>query len=165
MDNLDSLNPSTDDFASMFESSPAADAMIEGKVIPATVISVESDFVVVDIGLKTEGRIPAREFALEETPPVPGAIVEVFLDRIENALGDAMGKKRGQQDSAEQKQKGSQVCEDDKGRHNSGKFGVSRPQQAKRPLPHLPVHHDADMAIDLVRDLGGIAQRLPARDQ
>ena len=86
----ESMNPSTDDFASMFETSPAASAMQEGQVIPATVIGVENDFILVDIGLKTEGRIPAKEFSMEDTPPEAGAIVDVYLDRIENALGDAV---------------------------------------------------------------------------
>ena len=54
----DSMNPSSDDFASMFESSAAASAMQEGQVVPATVIRIENDAVLVDIGLKTEGRIP-----------------------------------------------------------------------------------------------------------
>ena len=85
-----SMNPSTDDFASMFETSAAAAAMQEGQVVPATVIRIENDFVLVDIGLKTEGRIPAREFALEDDQPKPGDIVDVYLDRIENALGDAV---------------------------------------------------------------------------
>ncbi len=86
----ESMNPSSEDFASMFESSPAANAMQEGKVVPATVIGIENDAVIVDVGLKTEGRIPLKEFLLEESQPEPGAIVEVFLDRIENALGEAV---------------------------------------------------------------------------
>ena len=86
----DSMNPTTDDFAAMFEGSAAADTMTEGKVIPATVISVENDVVVVDVGLKTEGRIPLKEFFLDENQPETGKIVEVYLDRIENALGDAV---------------------------------------------------------------------------
>ncbi|MEZ5945462.1 MAG: 30S ribosomal protein S1 [Hyphomonas sp.] len=85
-----SMNPSTDDFAAMFETSAAAAAMQEGQVVAATVIRIENDFVLVDIGLKTEGRIPAREFSMEDEPPKPGAIVDVYLDRIENALGDAV---------------------------------------------------------------------------
>ena len=84
------MNPTTDDFAAMFEGSVAADTMTEGKVIPATVISVENDVVVVDVGLKTEGRIPLKEFFLDENQPETGKIVEVYLDRIENALGDAV---------------------------------------------------------------------------
>ena len=88
--NTETLNPTTDDFASMFEQSAAAESMVEGKVVPATIISVDSDFVVVDVGLKTEGRIATREFALEDTPPEVGSIIEVYLDRIENAKGDAV---------------------------------------------------------------------------
>ena len=66
--------------------------MIEGRVVPATVVAIENDFVVVDVGLKTEGRIPLREFLadLDAKPPKKGDIVEVYLDRIENALGDAV---------------------------------------------------------------------------
>jgi small subunit ribosomal protein S1 len=84
------MNPSTDDFASMFESSAAAAAMQEGQVVPATVIRIENDAVLVDIGLKTEGRIPLREFSMEDDQPKTGDIVDVYLDRIENALGDAV---------------------------------------------------------------------------
>ena len=86
----DSFNPTTDDFAAMFESSTAASAMQEGQVIPATVIRIDNDAVLVDIGLKTEGRIPVKEFSMEDKEPAPGDIVDVYLDRIENALGDAV---------------------------------------------------------------------------
>ena len=84
------MNPSTDDFAALFEESFAGSAMIEGRVVSATVTSVGGDFITVDVGLKTEGRIPLREFAADETQPTVGAIVEVYLERIENALGDAV---------------------------------------------------------------------------
>jgi len=84
------MNPSTDDFAALFEESFAGSAMIEGRVVTATVTAVGSDFITVDVGLKTEGRIPLREFAADETQPTLGAIVEVYLERIENALGDAV---------------------------------------------------------------------------
>ncbi|KCZ50975.1 30S ribosomal protein S1 [Hyphomonas beringensis] len=86
----DKMNPSTDDFAAMFESSTAASAMQEGQVIPATVIRIDNDAVLVDIGLKTEGRIPLKEFSMEDKEPASGDIVDVYLDRIENALGDAV---------------------------------------------------------------------------
>ena len=72
---LATLNPSTDDFAAMLDESFAGSAMIEGRVVPATVTSVGSDFITVDVGLKTEGRIPTREFAADETQPTVGAIV------------------------------------------------------------------------------------------
>ena len=85
-------NPSRDDFAAMLDSSLTGRGIVEGRVVPATVTAIEKDAVVVDLGLKTEGRIPLREFVLDdgvETPKV-GEIVEVYLDRIENALGDAV---------------------------------------------------------------------------
>ena len=85
-----SLNPTTDDFAALFEESFSGSGMIEGRVVAATVTSVAGDFITVDVGLKTEGRIPAREFATDETQPTVGAVVEVYLERIENALGDAV---------------------------------------------------------------------------
>ncbi len=87
---LESMNPSTDDFAALFEGSAASETMIEGRVIPATVVAIESDTVIVDVGLKTEGRIPLKEFFLDENEPDVGKIVEVYLERIENALGDAV---------------------------------------------------------------------------
>jgi len=87
------LSPSRDDFASLLENSLAGRGMVEGRVVPATVVGLEHDVVVVDVGLKTEGRIPMREFAPDEDAkglPKVGDIVEVYLDRIENALGEAV---------------------------------------------------------------------------
>ena len=86
------MNPSTQDFAAMLEESLVGRGMVEGRVVPATVVAIENDFVVVDVGLKTEGRIPLREFMAEGEGPAPkaGEIVEVYLDRIENALGEAV---------------------------------------------------------------------------
>ncbi|MFN7054856.1 30S ribosomal protein S1 [Hyphomonas sp.] len=84
------MNPTSADFAALFEGSAAAAAMQEGQVIPATVLRIDNDAIVVDIGLKTEGRIPVKEFALEEKQPAPGDLIDVYLDRIENALGEAV---------------------------------------------------------------------------
>ncbi len=84
------MNPTPADFAAMFEGSAAAAAMQEGQVIPATVLRIDNDAVVVDIGLKTEGRIPTKEFAPEDKQPVAGDLIDVYLDRIENALGEAV---------------------------------------------------------------------------
>jgi small subunit ribosomal protein S1 len=87
-----SLNPTRDDFAALLDQSFESRGMVEGRVIAATVVAIEHDFVVVDIGLKTEGRIPLREFLIDDGAGQPklGDIVEVYLDRIENALGDAV---------------------------------------------------------------------------
>ncbi|ANP46664.1 30S ribosomal protein S1 [Candidatus Viadribacter manganicus] len=87
-----SMNPTRDDFAALLDQSLGSKGLIEGRVMPATVVAIEHDFVVVDIGLKTEGRIPLREFLVDDGAgqPKAGDIVEVYLDRIENALGDAV---------------------------------------------------------------------------
>jgi small subunit ribosomal protein S1 len=63
----DKMNPSTDDFASMFEASIETNSMQEGSVIKGRVTAIEKDIVVIDVGLKTEGRVPLREFYVPGT--------------------------------------------------------------------------------------------------
>ncbi len=83
--------PTTDDFAQMLEASMAGRDMMEGSVVKGTVTSIENDAVVIDVGLKTEGRIQLREFTGPgSTAPAVGDEVEVYLERIENALGEAV---------------------------------------------------------------------------
>ena len=87
----ESLTPTTDDFAAMLEASLAGRDLAEGQVIKGNVTAIENDVVVVDVGLKTEGRVPMREFTGPGADaPVVGDEVEVYLERIENALGDAI---------------------------------------------------------------------------
>ena len=88
----DSLTPSTSDFASMLEASLETNSMDEGSVVTGRVTGIEKDMVIVDVGLKTEGRIPIREFYIpgsDEQVKV-GDDVDIYLERIENALGDAV---------------------------------------------------------------------------
>src|SRR6201995_1548136 len=85
-------SPSRDDFAAMLEQSFVTQSPQEGQVIKGTIVSIENDFAMVDVGLKTEGRISLKEFAM---PGVPtdlkvGDEVEVYLERVENAMGEAM---------------------------------------------------------------------------
>lgn len=88
----ESLNPTTDDFAAMLAVSLETNNMKEGGVVTGTITGIEKDIVIVDIGLKTEGRIPLREFYEPGNDDVVsiGDKVEIFLERIENALGDAV---------------------------------------------------------------------------
>src|SRR3569833_2935438 len=84
--------PSHDDFAAMLEQSFQTQSPQEGQVIKGTIVAIENDFAMVDVGLKTEGRISLKEFAM---PGVPaninvGDTVEVYLERVENALGEAV---------------------------------------------------------------------------
>ena len=88
----DSMTPSTDDFASMLEASFETNDMSEGSVVKGTVTAIEKDIALIDVGLKTEGRVPLREFytpGSDENIKV-GDTVDIYLERIENALGDAV---------------------------------------------------------------------------
>ncbi len=87
-----SKNPSREDFAAMLEESFTRNDLQEGSVVKGKVVGIEKDIAVIDIGLKTEGRVPLREFAGHgRTADIKiGDEVEVFLDRVENALGEAV---------------------------------------------------------------------------
>jgi small subunit ribosomal protein S1 len=85
-------SPSRDDFAAMLEASFETQSPQEGAVITGTVVAIENDFAVVDVGLKTEGRVSLKEFSMPGVPPsiAVGDQVEVYLERVENALGEAV---------------------------------------------------------------------------
>ncbi len=89
---LEKLNPSVDDFAALLEESLSKINLSEGTVINGKVTAIENDYVIVDVGLKTEGRIPVREFKTAAGPSIPeqGDSVDVYLDRVENSVGEAV---------------------------------------------------------------------------
>ena len=64
----------------------------ESRVVKGTVTAIENGYAVIDVGLKSEGRIPLKEFARGEDDHglTVGGEVEVFVDRVENADGEAM---------------------------------------------------------------------------
>src|SRR5574338_890776 len=85
--------PTRDDFAQLLnESLGGENAAFEGKVVNGTVTAIENDLAVIDVGLKSEGRVPLREFAApgQKAELKVGDEVEVFVDRVENADGEAM---------------------------------------------------------------------------
>ncbi|MBZ9881740.1 30S ribosomal protein S1 [Mesorhizobium sp. CA10] len=85
-------NPSRDDFASMLEESFTAGHSGEGQVVRGTITAIEKDMAIIDVGLKVEGRVPLKEFGAKgkESSLKVGDTVEVYVERIENALGEAM---------------------------------------------------------------------------
>ena len=88
-----SLSPSRDDFAALLDESMGGRDFMEGQVVKGIVVGIEKDFAIIDVGLKTEGRISIKEFGTDEegaSPIVIGATVEVFLERVENAMGEAV---------------------------------------------------------------------------
>ncbi len=85
-------SPSREDFAALLEESFSVRPPTEGAVIRGTIVAIENDFAIVDVGLKTEGRVSLKEFSVPGMAPrvTVGDEVEVYLERIENALGDAV---------------------------------------------------------------------------
>src|ERR1700692_4461788 len=84
--------PLHEDFARLLDESFGNGNLQEGSVIKGTVVAIEKDVAVIDVGLKTEGRVPLKEFAGpgREAALKVGDEVEVYLDRVENALGEAV---------------------------------------------------------------------------
>jgi small subunit ribosomal protein S1 len=85
-------NPSRDDFAAMLDQTLGQADSFEGRVVVGTVTGIENDLAVIDVGLKSEGRVPLREFAApgQKADLKVGDEVEVYVDRVENANGEAM---------------------------------------------------------------------------
>ncbi|MBL4787465.1 MAG: 30S ribosomal protein S1 [Cohaesibacteraceae bacterium] len=86
--------PSVEDFAALLEESFAVSDVMEGTVVKGIVIAIEKDLAVIDVGLKVEGRVALKEFGIrgkdEENKLPIGSEVEVYLERVENAAGEAV---------------------------------------------------------------------------
>ncbi|TIW19920.1 MAG: 30S ribosomal protein S1 [Mesorhizobium sp.] len=89
---MSAANPTRDDFASMLEESFTAGHSGEGQVVRGTITAIEKDMAIIDVGLKVEGRVPLKEFGAKgkDSSLKVGDTVEVYVERIENALGEAM---------------------------------------------------------------------------
>ncbi|MFQ3665315.1 MAG: 30S ribosomal protein S1 [Sphingomonadaceae bacterium] len=87
-----SAMPSREDFAALLDQSLGSSQSFEGRVVKGRVTAIENDLVVIDVGLKSEGRVPIKEFlSFNGEPEVAvGDEVDVYVDRVENALGEAM---------------------------------------------------------------------------
>jgi small subunit ribosomal protein S1 len=85
-------NPTKEDFAALLEESFEHNDIGEGSVVKGRIVAIENDLAVIDVGLKTEGRIPLKEFgATGRNGAVSvGDEVEVYLERVENSLGEAV---------------------------------------------------------------------------
>ncbi len=91
MQSVHSHAPTREDFSAMLDESYGQKDAFEGTVVKGVVVALEKDVAVIDIGLKTEGRIALKEFAGPGVPPLKvGDEVEVYLERVENALGEAV---------------------------------------------------------------------------
>ncbi|NQW10636.1 MAG: 30S ribosomal protein S1 [Alphaproteobacteria bacterium] len=81
-----------EDFEALLEESFGQVTSIEGSVVRGTVISIENDSALIDVGLKSEGRVALKEFAVPGQKPEinVGDIVEVYVERLEDRNGEAM---------------------------------------------------------------------------
>jgi small subunit ribosomal protein S1 len=87
------MSPTRDDFAALLDEAMGGRDFVEGSVVKGLVVAIEKDFAIIDVGLKTEGRISLKEFAEadgKQSVVKVGDNVEVYLERVENALGEAV---------------------------------------------------------------------------
>ena len=85
-------NPTQESFSDLLDQSFQEMASIEGSVVSGTVLSIEKDMILIDVGLKSEGRVPLREFATDDGDVIikVGDIVEVYIERLEDINGHAV---------------------------------------------------------------------------
>jgi len=83
------MAPAADDFEALLNEQFGVDALFEGAVVTGTIIAITNDFATIDVGLKSEGRIPLKEFGFGEEVKkmAAGDNVEVFVERYENKDG------------------------------------------------------------------------------
>ncbi|MEM7170810.1 MAG: 30S ribosomal protein S1 [Pseudomonadota bacterium] len=88
----ESFDMGGESFAALLDESLGHSSRLEGTVLKGTIVSIEGDAALIDVGLKSEGRVPLKEFS--EAGQIPelkvGDEVEVYLERMENKNGEAM---------------------------------------------------------------------------
>jgi small subunit ribosomal protein S1 len=85
----DLFNPlSGEDFGQMFNQTVGSQETLQGYATKGTVKDIRIDFALVDVGLKSEGRVTLREFGAN--PPKVGDIIDVFVERYESKDGSAV---------------------------------------------------------------------------
>jgi small subunit ribosomal protein S1 len=82
----------TENFADLLAESFGEDTTIEGSVVRGFIVGIESDAVVIDVGLKSEGRVPLKELAAPGQKPTVaiGDEIEVYVERMEDRNGQAL---------------------------------------------------------------------------
>ena len=84
--------PVNESFSELLDQSFQEMTSIEGSVVSGTVLSIEKDMILIDVGLKCEGRVPLREFGNneDEVSINVGDTVEVYIERLEDINGQAI---------------------------------------------------------------------------
>ncbi|MBM3488549.1 MAG: 30S ribosomal protein S1 [Alphaproteobacteria bacterium] len=92
-----------ENFAALLDETFATGGPVEGSVVKGTVVAIENDTVLIDVGLKAEGRIALKEFAVPGQDPKvqPGDRVDVYLERMEDRHGEAvLSRERARREEA-----------------------------------------------------------------
>jgi small subunit ribosomal protein S1 len=81
-----------EDFASLLDETIGASGSFEGSVIKGTIVEIDGDYAVIDVGLKSEGRVPVKEFAAagRASEIKAGDLVDVFVERYEDRNGEVV---------------------------------------------------------------------------
>src|SRR3990172_3678379 len=80
---------SDENFAALLDETFKKETRLFGRVVTGSILSIENDFVLVDVGLKSEGTVPLREFRdpSGDLTVKPGDKVDVFVERFEDKDG------------------------------------------------------------------------------
>ena len=95
--------PVIEDFAAMLDESLGESGTLERTVVSGTVIAIENDSVLIDVGLKSEGRVSLKEFSSPgQTAEINvGDKVEVFVERFEDSNGEAvLSREKGRREES-----------------------------------------------------------------
>ncbi|TAN67711.1 MAG: S1 RNA-binding domain-containing protein, partial [Magnetospirillum sp.] len=81
-----------DDFAALLDETLGTGGSFEGSVITGLIVGIDGDFAVIDVGLKSEGRVPLKEFATagRNADIKAGDNVDVFVERYEDRNGEVV---------------------------------------------------------------------------
>ena len=92
MTDVDMRESALDEFEALLSESFGNEVSIEGSVVKGTIVSIEGDSALIDVGLKSEGRVALREFTSpgQEHGLKSGDLVEVYVERMEDRNGEAM---------------------------------------------------------------------------
>ena len=90
--NVMAADAATENFADLLAESFGKDTNIEGSVVRGFIVEIEGDAVLIDVGLKSEGRIPLKELVSpgQEADVKIGDEIEVYVERMEDRNGQAV---------------------------------------------------------------------------
>ena len=85
-----------EDFASMLDESMGKETGFEGSVVTGRVVRLTDEYAIVDVGLKSEGRVALKEFATPGQDPEvkPGDHIELYVERYEDRDGSSSCRAR-----------------------------------------------------------------------